>query len=1117
MVHGRLGKALVTVGLVPLLGSYGLAPLAGVFAAPRSADASLTAVAAPTLAFPAFKAPKPVAAAHPRSRAADHTLRAAQKLAAAAAATQPTRRLVRVVRHTVATGPARRTVTAPKSTIVTDQYSAPGGKSTAPTKDPLAGVPEVDDNIGAISTTALGSASSGQSPSGSGSYSVPTVGSLNLPAGGTSTSSSATRAAPAASSGSAAAGPQAGTDSSSTTTSTTEPTLVSPSSSAPARVSTSSTAPAQVSPATPAMVSTAPVTTMVTVSAPVVTVVPVAPPPVSDALLQVATTTLSDATVVGDTTVTSVTVSGPQAQAQPAPTTLDAAAAQTIQSSTPDVGGQITTTTTLDAPSAPAPQPVGPTAATPIASGGATGTGSTGGAADLAGNASPAVPPAGDLLAPTSSDQISTEPSVLTAGRGPPPAGSVLILAARGGTVSAGAATLTFAPGSLPSDAYVLITPVAVSVSGLVFAATAYDLQAIDAATGAVIEHFNSAPVLTIGGAGQASRIYYLDPANGPQAIGSSYDAATGAVTAALPHFSLYVLGSSFTVDVTATGVTVTGTAPGHTLQVGPDPSGVRVTDTTTPADTFVFAVPTGSLTINAPGESVELLAGMPSLGSAILAVTAQNITVHAGAALTAAAVTLNAVAADSSASTIGATLTASAHVVVDGTITATGALVLSAAVSHTIALTGQTLASDLTYTLASTSVAEVRSGGAVSAGSLQILATTTTHFTWSGVDPSVSYTDNPSDPDGINGAVRLDATDLTHAGVAAGGKATVTGPAASSALVRALDDAEVAITIIDTTDYGTLTAITTTAFLQFGRILSRVNLSRDTQAYLAGTPASGNTLSSAGGATVEAHDTGSVAATITSDLLGKVEITVSKDDALAFVTGAHVAVTGLTLNAITDTAFAASAKVARNTLTGNTKATTATSGVTAGAGGVSQAAHDQTVLSATATHAIFESLTPLVVLTSTEALNSLTRSTEASVTGSTITVTGGDLGLHAVADGHVLAWAQSTSVKVKNNNRPPSSAKGFAGTFSANMILGGASAFIAASAVSAHDIAVDATNGAFIDATSEIAVHTESPPDFVSAGTGLLAPGDMAIGASMALNFIGWSITCYNQLALAG
>ena len=110
--------------------------------------------------------------------------------------------------------------------------------------------------------------------------------------------------------------------------------------------------------------------------------------------------------------------------------------------------------------------------------------------------------------------------------------------------MTSGEATLTFAPGSLPSDAYVSITPETVSVPGL-GSEVAYDLQAIDVSSGAKIETFNSPPVLSVVGSVPGSRIYYLDPVNGLQPISSSYNPATGAVTAGLPHFSTYLAGVS--------------------------------------------------------------------------------------------------------------------------------------------------------------------------------------------------------------------------------------------------------------------------------------------------------------------------------------------------------------------------------------------------------------------------------------------------------------------------------------------------------------------------------------------------------------------------------------------
>ena len=130
--------------------------------------------------------------------------------------------------------------------------------------------------------------------------------------------------------------------------------------------------------------------------------------------------------------------------------------------------------------------------------------------------------------------------------------------------------------------------------------------------------------------------------------------------------------------------------------------------------------------------------------------------------------------------------------------------------------------------------------------------------------------------------------------------------------------------------------------------------------------------------------------------------------------------------------------------------------------------------------------------------------------------VTAADLSLTAITDGHVLAWDHSSSTKVKTGNIPTSSAKGLAATLAVNQINGGTRAFILGSTASAVNVTVAATDGAFIDATSDIAVYTESPKDTLSFGVGLGLPGDVAIGASLALNFIGWQVPNAGQLALA-
>ena len=133
----------------------------------------------------------------------------------------------------------------------------------------------------------------------------------------------------------------------------------------------------------------------------------------------------------------------------------------------------------------------------------------------------------------------STAPQTSTA----PPAGSVLVTALAGGTVTSGRATLTFAPGSLPADAFVVIRAERRYVPGLRTVSLVYDLLAWDARTGAPITHFRAAPVLTIGvDGGSGAAIWYLAPDGGLEMLPTA--AGHGSLSAALPHFSPFVAGT---------------------------------------------------------------------------------------------------------------------------------------------------------------------------------------------------------------------------------------------------------------------------------------------------------------------------------------------------------------------------------------------------------------------------------------------------------------------------------------------------------------------------------------------------------------------------------------------
>ncbi|HET8980295.1 MAG TPA: hypothetical protein VFN87_19240, partial [Solirubrobacteraceae bacterium] len=232
-------------------------------------------------------------------------------------------------------------------------------------------------------------------------------------------------------------------------------------------------------------------------------------------------------------------------------------------------------------------------------------------------------PPVSGADAPLAANQIpASSPAGTLGARGPPAVyGPVLISAAQGGSITAGNATLTFAPGALPHDAEVTVSVSSVSVPGLSALSQAYDLRAVDTATGALIEHFAVAPQLTIGvGAGATSpSIYYLAPSGGPVAIASAYDASTGTVTAGLPHFSTYVAASTvsdlFGFIQTELGQYVSGVLSGTTTIAAPNDLSIGgVVELGAPSVTFsniswtgsgTGALFTGTITVSSSGGGI--------------------------------------------------------------------------------------------------------------------------------------------------------------------------------------------------------------------------------------------------------------------------------------------------------------------------------------------------------------------------------------------------------------------------------------------------------------------------------------------------------------------------------
>ena len=149
-----------------------------------------------------------------------------------------------------------------------------------------------------------------------------------------------------------------------------------------------------------------------------------------------------------------------------------------------------------------------------------------------------------------------------------PPAGSVLITP-RGGTVRLGAATLTFAPGALSADTWILIRTKPATGTDVLATSAVYELLAFDAATGAVVTHFAASPrfAVQVGDLAGASTVYYLDPETGAEKVAST--ATDGVVSAELQHFSEYVVGLTGDDLIALIAAALTGTLPTTAQSIG--------------------------------------------------------------------------------------------------------------------------------------------------------------------------------------------------------------------------------------------------------------------------------------------------------------------------------------------------------------------------------------------------------------------------------------------------------------------------------------------------------------------------------------------------------------------
>ena len=520
------------------------------------------------------------------------------------------------------------------------------------------------------------------------------------------------------------------------------------------------------------------------------------------------------------------------------------------------------------------------------------------------------------------------------------------------------------------------------------------------------------------------------------------------------------------------------------------------------PGGTFeevIFAIPSGSITINGgAGIDTVTISGALALLGAILTIHAERIVVAAGASITSTAdITLDAAAQNpgNSAPASGELL---AEVIVNGTITTSGNVTISARTTQTVELTAQSLTSQLTFTLQSRAAAELRAGAFVQAGSLSLLASTIVRFGYTGTVPVI--TAHTGGPD-VDASLTVLVTNVTHASIAGGARVEV---GAGGLDVDAVDDTRVITQLTDTSAPTRLAGAGPNAAFSFSQLSSAVTMSRDTSASISGAPAAGATVLSAGAVRVAARNTGRIESDIVSDLVGRIRHDITRDDAVAAIDGANLDVAGLRVEALTDTLYRGAAKDVRNAVTGTTLARLTGATVDGGAGGVSVDARDASQLEATSADLAFVAGSPLVALSAATTRNDLDRDIEASISDSILTVPGGDVTVAAAGEAALLAWTRSISVSSRTALLPLSSAKGAGATLSINTVRGSVRGFVDGSEVSAAGVSVQASNNTFIDATSELSVTAKTAGSIEF----LAIQASMALGASLAVNFIGWNIT---------
>jgi hypothetical protein len=423
------------------------------------------------------------------------------------------------------------------------------------------------------------------------------------------------------------------------------------------------------------------------------------------------------------------------------------------------------------------------------------------------------------------------------------------------------------------------------------------------------------------------------------------------------------------------------------------------------------------------------------------------------------------------------------ATVSVSGDIGASGAVTLSASAGST-----SNISAFGDYTGSSTATVDVQGAGTVVSGaSVALMAQNSVQITANAVGSAL-------------GATGISQTNVTRAAVSGGASVmsvgtgpTVPDSGGAQVLIQATDDSQISVGL----------ASTNNSSFDFATLFADTVLDRNTTAEVVSS-----SLASSGLVAVDARNTGGISATTTSGLVGSASNTVT-DSASARLQGASAtSLGGLTVNALNSGIYAATGKLASNTVDGGTLASISDSTVsTTAAAGVSVTALNDSSLTATSTEVSVDldlaAVASDLSIGIAYARNALIGDTQAFIdNGSEVLVTGGDLSVDATRGAIISATGEATSVAT-TGILPGGVTVSLGGLLAENQLLGNVEARIedaVAETLTSGDILVNA--GDFSQVTANTALSATTNDDVTTIG-----PTGVSGGASVALNSIGWTL----------